>query len=236
MPTWAWILIVAAVVVVAIAAVLLLQQRQRAGLRERFGPEYDRVVEEADDRRRAERELADRADRRDKLDIRPLSADQRAEYAARWEGVQSAFVDRPREAVVHADELIVEVMERRGYPVDSFDDRASLVSADHPDVVEHYRSAHAVSTQGGAASTEDMRQAFVHYRALFDAMLADTDAETDAETDIDRDVDERRDDLRADVDVDSTVDGRGEVRTEGDVRTEPADRIADDRDEQERRI
>ena len=181
MPTWAWILVVVAIIVVVAVALVLVQQRQRAGLRERFGPEYDRVVEERDDRRQAERELAERAERRDKLDIRPLTSEQRGDYAARWESVQAAFVDRPREAVVLADDLIVEVMDRRGYPVESFDDRASLVSADHPEVVDHYRSAHAVSTQGEDSSTEDLRQAFVHYRALFDAML--TDAETEPRTD-----------------------------------------------------
>lgn len=181
MPTWAWILVVVAIIVVVAVALVLMQQRQRAGLRERFGPEYDRVVEERDDRRQAERELAERAQRRDKLDIRPLTSEQRGDYAARWESVQAAFVDRPREAVVLADDLIVEVMDRRGYPVESFDDRASLVSADHPEVVDHYRSAHAVYTQGEDSSTEDLRQAFVHYRALFDAML--TDAEPEPRTD-----------------------------------------------------
>ena len=182
MPTWAWILVVAAIIVVGVVlAVVLMQQRQRAALRERFGPEYDRVAEEHDDRRQAERELAERAERRDKLDIRPLTSEQRGDYAARWASVQAAFVDRPREAVVLADDLIVEVMDRRGYPVESFDDRASLVSADHPEVVDHYRSAHAVSTQGEDSSTEDLRQAFVHYRALFDAML--TDAEPKPRTD-----------------------------------------------------
>jgi hypothetical protein len=181
MPTWAWILVVAAIIVVGVVAVVLMQQRQRAGLQERFGPEYDRVVEEREDRRQAERELAERAERRDKLDIRPLTSEQRGEYAARWESVQAAFVDRPREAVVLADDLIVEVMDRRGYPVENFDDRASLVSADHPEVVDHYRSAHAVSAQGEDSSTEDLRQAFVHYRALFDAML--TDAEPEPRTD-----------------------------------------------------
>jgi hypothetical protein len=183
MPTWAWILIViAAIAVIALVAAMLMQQRRRAGLQDRFGPEYERAVEERGDRREAERELADRAGRRDKLDIRPLTADQRGEYASRWEAVQAAFVDRPREAVVLADDLIVEVMERRGYPVDSFDERAGLVSTDYPEVVDHYRSAHLVSARGGDASTEDLRQAFVHYRALFDTMLVDTDEDARPDT------------------------------------------------------
>lgn len=196
MPTWAWILIVAVIVLIAIAAIVLMQQRQRAGLRDRFGPEYERAVAESDDRRQAERELADRADRRDKLDIRPLTAEQRGDYAYRWESIQATFVDRPREAVVRADDLIVEVMDLRGYPVDTFDDRASLVSADHPEVVSHYRSAHEVSTRGNAASTEDLRLAFVHYRALFDAMLVDSDPNIEAM----RDDEVRRGDARLDDD------------------------------------
>ena len=106
MPTWAWILVVVAIIVVVAVALVLMQQRQRAGLRERFGPEYDRVVEERDDRRQAERELAERAERRDKLDIKPLTSEQRGDYAARWESVQAAFVDRPREAVVLAEAAV----------------------------------------------------------------------------------------------------------------------------------
>lgn len=181
MPTWAWILIVVAVVIAAIAVVMGVQQRQRAGLRDRFGPEYERVVDERGDRREAERELADRAERRDALEITDLAPEDRRQYATRWEQIQAAFVDRPQDSLVLADELIVEVMQRRGYPVESFDERAGMVSADHPDVVDHYRAAHSVSDRVADASTEDLRQAFVHYRALFDTMLADGDVRSDSD-------------------------------------------------------
>lgn len=176
MPTWAWVLVIVVLLSLA-AAVLLARRRSRrpdtAALRQRFGPEYERAVAERGNRVKAERELADIAEKRDRLDVRPLSAESRARHAARWERVQAAFVDQPHRAVREADALIAEVMHERGYPVDDMHERTSLVSIDHPDVVQHYRAAYEVTSRGGGATTEDLRQAFVHYRALFDRMLVD---------------------------------------------------------------
>lgn len=171
-------LIVVIVVVVALlaAAAWYVTRRQRTRrLSERFGPEYDRAVEGADSRREAEAELTERERRRQELDIVPLSEEARARYAEQWQGVQQRFVDAPAESVMEADVLVMQVMRDRGYPVDDFDTRAADVSVDHPDVVEHYRSAHVIAgrSRAGEAGTEDLRQAVVHYRALFEALLED---------------------------------------------------------------
>lgn len=174
MDTWVWILIVIlAVVLGAAIAYFVVNQQRSSRLKKRFGPEYDRTVESADDRQEAESHLSDVAKRRDRIDVVPLSETSRREYAAQWEAVQRQFVEEPREAVAAADDLIVSVMAERGYPVDRFDERADLVSADHPEVVSDYREAHSVRQRGADATTEELRQAFVHYRSLFDEMLAD---------------------------------------------------------------
>jgi hypothetical protein len=179
MDAWVWILIaVVAFVVVVGAALLFARQRRRRGmLRDRFGPEYDRSVESARSRRKAEGELAGRADRRDELEIRPLTTVARERYRAQWGELQGRFVDRPVVAVADADELITQVMRERGYPVDDFESQSALISVDHPDVVQNYRTAHSIyaRTVDGTASTEDLRQAVVAYRALFDDLLADGD-------------------------------------------------------------
>ena len=183
MPTWAWVLI--AVLVVAVVAYAVwagMNRRKSTNLKQRYGPEYERAVDRHGDRKEAERDLADRAARRDQLELRPLPAEDRRRYAARWESVQAAFVDHPHAATAEADALITDVLEQRGYPVDRFDDAADLVSADHPDVVEHYRASHAVARQGSSADTESLRQAFVHFRALFDRQLGDAPAEDLRET------------------------------------------------------
>jgi hypothetical protein len=148
-------------------------------LQARFGPEYDRGIKEGGSRRKAEAELAGRANRRDKLDIRPLTEAARQRYAVQWAELQSRFVDRPVVAVVDADELVTQVMRDRGYPVDDFESQADLVSVDHPDVVvQNYRTGHAIhaKTTTGEASTEDLRQAVVSYRALFEELLAENGA------------------------------------------------------------
>lgn len=174
METWAWILIVVlAVAVGAAIAYFVINQQRSAKLKKRFGPEYDRAVDSADDKHDAESHLSDVARRREKLDIAPLPETSRREYASQWESVQRQFVEEPRSAVAAADDLIVSVMAERGYPVEQFDERADLVSADYPEVVSDYREAHAVRKMGADATTEDLRQAFVHYRALFDEMLSD---------------------------------------------------------------
>ena len=180
MPTWLWIVIVvvAAVVVIGVAASALRTKRSR-GLRERFGPEYDRVAADAPSKREAESELRERQKRREELDIRPLDESDRDRFRNRWNDVQAEFVDDPPDAVVHADVLIQEVMRARGYPVDDFDTRSADLSVDHPDVVEYYRAAHgiAVAHERGSAGTEELRHAVQHYRKLFDSLIEERDPE-----------------------------------------------------------
>jgi hypothetical protein len=172
------ILLVAVIVVLVIAvAWLLSRRRQSAQLRTRFGSEYDRTLEDTGDRRAAESELRARQDRVAALDIRPLEAGDRDRYAAEWRQVQALFVDEPRAAIDHADELIGRVMKDRGYPVTDFERRVADVSVDHPDVVEHYRVAHRIASSADrlGTDTEDLRQAMVHYRALFEDLLGPGD-------------------------------------------------------------
>jgi hypothetical protein len=168
-------LIVVGVIVIALALIVGIQQARRRQLRERFGPEYERRIEDHGDRRAAERELADLARQRDRLDIQPLAPEVRDRYLAAWNQVQSQFVDRPQAALESAEVLVTQVMRDRGYPTDDFDSQADLVAVDHPEVVNHYRGAHAVQLRTDEdVNTEDQRLAFVHYRDLF-AELLDTE-------------------------------------------------------------
>jgi hypothetical protein len=173
-----WI-IVAIVVVLILAAVFAVAQRRRRtqALQGRFGPEYDRTIERADSRRQAEAELREREERRAQLDIRPLSAASRERFASSWEMTQRRFVDDPTGAVSEAHRLVIAVMRERGYPMDDFDQRAADISVDHPQLVENYRAAHGISerSEAGQASTEELRQAALHYRSLFDELLGDSD-------------------------------------------------------------
>ena len=174
MATWVWILIAAAaVLIVAMVAWGMMKRRQTKQLQSQFGPEYDRTVEAADSKRAANAELAARRDRREQLDIRPLSSAARERYIDQWQIVQAQFVDNPSGAVSSADQLIQSAMADRGYPVKDFETRAADVSVDHPDVVENYRQGHrlAQKTADGDGSTEDLRQAMRHYRALFDDLV-----------------------------------------------------------------
>jgi predicted nucleic acid-binding protein len=173
MPVWAWILIGVGVVVVIAVALFAADRRRSQQLEEKFGPEYGHAVRERGDRRAAESELREREQVRDRLEITPLSDRQRERYGREWEEVQSAFVDNPSSAVADADRLVAEVMRERGYPVDDFEQQAAVVSVDHPDVVANYREGHAIYLRcdRGDASTEDLRQALQHYRALFDDLL-----------------------------------------------------------------
>jgi hypothetical protein len=176
MPIWVWFFL-AALVLVAIAGMIVAlsaARRRRTGrLKQQFGPEYDRTVAEAGEQQAAEKELVARQRKRQKLDIRPLSRDALHAYSQRWRQVQTAFVDSPSSALDDADRLLSEVMRERGYPVDDFDQRAADISVDHPAFVENYRAAHAIRLSGrnGDVGTEMQRQAFVHYRALFDKLL-----------------------------------------------------------------
>jgi hypothetical protein len=178
MTTVTVIIVVLVVAALAAAAFLLYQKQRTAQLQQRFGPEYDRAVEGAENRREAEQHLADVAHRRDKLTVRDLDAAERAGYTTQWEAVQARFVDEPGPAVDAAEVLISTVMRDRGYPVDDFDEQADLVAADHPDVVQHYRQAHTAHERhrsAGGSDTEDLRQSFVHYRSLFVALVQDDD-------------------------------------------------------------
>ncbi|OHV33332.1 MULTISPECIES: hypothetical protein [Pseudofrankia] len=174
-----WIIL--AICVIALVVVLVIFVRgagQHGGstraLRRRFGPEYDRAVEQSGDQQEAKRRLAEIARRRDELDIRPLDADERASYVARWDGLQAQFVDEPAEATQQADLLIADVMRTRGYPEADFDGRAELISADRPEVVSSYRQAHAgASSQVDGQGTEKLRSAFIHYRELFEWLVED---------------------------------------------------------------
>jgi FtsZ-interacting cell division protein ZipA len=176
MPTWAWIVIVAVAALVVLGVVAAwMQQRKRAQLKDKFGSEYDRTVSERGERGAAEKELAERQRKRERLDIVPLSSEAQARYSDSWRNVQGQFVDDPANAVNEADRLVTDVMRDRGYPIDDFEQRADDISVDHPDVVENYRAAHAVYVKSGdgngSAGTEDLRQGFVHYRALFNELL-----------------------------------------------------------------
>ncbi len=169
-----WVVIaVLVIVVVGVAAWSLTRNRRSARLREQFGPEYERTVDELGEQRAAEAELVAREKNRKKLDIVELSPEARQEHAATWHQVQAEFVDAPSDAVGRAERLVTRVMRERGYPIDDFDHRASDISVDHPDIVENYRKAHAIyqSQQNGEIETEAARQAFVHYRELFDRLL-----------------------------------------------------------------
>jgi hypothetical protein len=179
MATWVWILIVIAVVVVVAVIAMAARQRRTTALRQRFGPEYDRAVEAREGRRPAEADLRDREKQRAQLDIRPLPEGMRVRFAEEWRDVQAHFVDQPSDAVVAADRLVYSVMEARGYPMGDFDAQADLVSVDHPDVVENYRFAHGIHqrAQVQQAGTEDLREALLRYRSLFDELLKADDGQ-----------------------------------------------------------
>ncbi|MEV0196362.1 hypothetical protein [Nonomuraea sp. NPDC050691] len=177
MSTLTWVAVVV-VAVVALAAVgyVVLQQQRRSRLRARFGPEYERAMAEHDNKKEAEQELLAREQRHAELDIRPLSEETRNSYAKRWTEVQERFVDAPGFAVTEADQLVTSVMSDRGYPTDDFEQRLSDLSVAHASTLDHYRTAHEISGRAARkeASTEELRQAMVHYRALFEELLEET--------------------------------------------------------------
>jgi hypothetical protein len=167
------IVLIIIVVVLVVAAVLVARRRRTQGLQDRFGPEYDRTVAREGDRRTAESRLTEREKHRRELDIVELDPAVRRRYLEAWRTTQGRFVDDPAGATREADTLVATVMRERGYPVDDFDQRAADISVDHPKVAEDYRAAHAVSqaNEQGLATTDDLRQAFVHYRSLFVELL-----------------------------------------------------------------
>jgi|SRR5271169_231327 len=171
------LIVLAAVVIVIIAVLASLYVRQRrrttAGLRQRFGREYERAVGTHGSKRKAEAKLADREKRVEKLNIRALDPMEHERFSKRWESVQSRFVDSPKGAVTEADDLVSSLMKTRGYPVSDFDQRAADISVGHPRVVENYRSAHEIARRVGRdqATTEDLRTAMIHYRSLFEELV-----------------------------------------------------------------
>lgn len=171
------IIIIVAVIAAAIVGYLLYaaNRRKHTGeLKGRFGPEYDRTVAASGSRKPAEADLVARQKRVEGLDIQPLSETQRLDYVERWRVIQVRFVDDPTASVRDADELVGNVMTARGYPMATWDQRADDVSVDHPQVVANYRAGHDISQamEAGKATTEQLRQATVHYRTLFDELLA----------------------------------------------------------------
>jgi hypothetical protein len=173
----AFILVVAAIVILilVVGIVLVRRRKQRRSelLRSRFGPEYDRVVAEHRDQGRAEEALEEREKRSLEIIIRPLSPEDRERFVQAWRTVQAHFVDAPGEAVIEADQLLEQLMNQRGYPIGGFEQQAADLSVDHPRVIENYRLAHAIADRQrrGRASTEDLREAIIQYRALYEELL-----------------------------------------------------------------
>src|SRR3954470_12916517 len=234
MQPWLWVLLIVVVVVVIVAALAASRQRRTANLRDKFGPEYERAVDASDDRRGAEHDLLDRArrpaaappllagpPRRDRLEIRPLPEAARARYAEQWRGIQERFIDDPAGSVTAAHTLLDQVMAERGYPTHDFEEQADLVSVDHPRVVENYRAAYAVNQRqrDGQATTEDLRDALVRYRSLFEELLHPGDG---AQTAADGTADGRADTAGP---VDSRVDD--DTRVDTDARTDPRGDMTD---------
>jgi hypothetical protein len=167
------LLAVAALVALAIIIWAAVRGRRTTHLRERFGDEYDRTVEEQGKRAKAEAALHEREQRVAKLEIRALSAEQRSAAITEWREVKATFVDGPVEAVHHADRLLASIMKARGYPMADFDRRYEDLTVDHGEVARHYREGHEITERHrlGQASTEDLRQAMIHFEALFDDLV-----------------------------------------------------------------
>lgn len=173
MSTTLWVVVAVIIIVVVVAGVVAAQAQRRRRLRGTFGPEYDRALQSGGSRREAEHELAGRMKRREGLAIRTLDPAARDRYIASWQGVQARFVDDPPGALGSADTLVNEVMAQRGYPMTDFEQRAADVSVDHAGVVDNYRRAHGVAARVSSeqVSTEELREAMIHYRSLFASLL-----------------------------------------------------------------
>ena len=181
--TWIILTGVAVLVVIALAAWRIHSKRKQSHrLKEHFGPEYSRSVNDLGSRRKAESELKAREERVEHLTIVPLAPSEAARFSETWKDLQGRFVDNPKNAVVQADQLVRELMLKRGYPMGDFERRAADISVDHPEVVTHYRAAQAIAVRDGRgeADTEELRKAIVHYRALFDELLEVREARQEA--------------------------------------------------------
>jgi hypothetical protein len=175
------VLIIVLLVIVAVA-LFAVRAMRRKKLQNTFGPEYDRVVADTGSRSDAEKELREREKRHAELELKPLSAESKARYSAAWEEVQIQFVDNPSEAVTTADRLTTDLIAERGYPTGDYDDQIANLSVEHARTLGHYRDAHEISRRNteGEASTEDLRQALVHYRALFADLLGENPVQNNA--------------------------------------------------------
>lgn len=174
------LIIVAAVALVVAAVVLVSRERKSKQLKQHFGPEYDRTVEQHGSARRAEAVLIDREKRVEKFTLRPLTPSDRQRFAEDWAAVQRRFVDDPAGAVTQADTLVNSVLVARGYPVDDFEKRADDISVNYPAMVQNYRSAREVMARHAQtqSSTEDLRLAMVNFRSLFDELLDSSTSQT----------------------------------------------------------
>ena len=174
------ILLIVAAFIIAVGLVLMITRKRRSErLRRQFGPEYDRVVRREGDARKGERVLEFRQKHREEFKVRPLSPTDRSSFRYRWNEVQAKFVDDPKGAVTIAENLVADVMQASGYPIADFDQQAADLSVDHPVLVQNYRAAHEIASRHsrGQASTEDLRNAMVHYRALFQELLEESQSQ-----------------------------------------------------------
>ena len=167
------VIVLIAIAIAAAGAALYWRFSRTKRLRERFGPEYDRTVKETGAKREAEAKLQQREKRVERFHIHPLEPTDRGRFEEAWRQIQAPFVDDPDGALIDADRLIGEAMSAEGYPVLNFEQRASDISVDHPRVVENYREGHRIALlqQQRQASTEDLRNAMIHYRTLFDDLI-----------------------------------------------------------------
>ncbi len=170
-PTAYYLLGIVIIIVAVLIAIAIVRRARSARLQRRFGPEYDRLARERGDRTEVERELALREERVKKFRLAELPPGARERYAKEWRQVQARFVDQPVAALADADALILSVMRDRGYPAADFEQRTADLSADHARSLQDYRTANQISTNAGEADTEDLRQAMVHYRRLFDDLV-----------------------------------------------------------------
>ena len=177
------VLIIVLLVIIGLALVAVRAARRRK-LQHTFGPEYDRVVADTGSRADGERELREREKRHAELELKPLPPESKARYSAAWEEVQIQFVDNPGQAVTTADDLTTELIAERGYPTGDYDDQIANLSVEHARTLGHYRDAHEISRRNseGDASTEDLRQALVHYRALFADLLGENPVQNSTST------------------------------------------------------
>ena len=169
------LVVIAILVVAAVAIFMTMKKKHSEELRGRFGPEYDRAVQDKGQRSEAEKELDRRAERVEKLRLKDLTPDDRRRFSDEWREIQARFVDEPAGTLGDADRLIQRVMDKRGYPMSDFEQQAADISVEHPQVVSNYRQAHsiAVAHEREGVSTEDLRQAMIHYRSLFSELVGE---------------------------------------------------------------